>query len=68
MRDGGARAFFTYPDRTERELGEAGGGGRMCSSYRAEMVALQAATQYLLEHPAHIEDPIVICSDSKASM
>ena len=53
MRDGGARAFFTYPDRTDRKLREA--GGRMCSSYRAEMVALQAATQYLLEHPATLK-------------
>ena len=46
VQDGGAGALVIYPDGTSRELREA--AGRMCSSYRAEMVALRAATQYLL--------------------
>ena len=32
------------------------------------MVALKTAKQHLLEHPSFEEDPIIICSDSQASL
>ena len=66
VQDGGAGALIVFPDDTTHELREA--AGNICSSYRAEMVALRAATGYLLEHPAHAEDPIIICTDSQASL
>ena len=40
----------------------------LCSSYRAELMALRAALQHLLQHPAHEEDPVIFCTDSQAAL
>lgn len=32
------------------------------------MVALRAATEHILDHPAHTEDPVVFCTDSQAAL
>ena len=64
--DGGAGAFIEWPDGEQHELREP--AGRLCSSYRAEMVALHTAVNFLLEHPAHDDDPIIICTDSQSSL
>ena len=47
--DGGAGALIEWPDGEVHELRTP--AGHLCSSYRAEMVALQPALTYLLEHP-----------------
>ena len=44
------------------------GPSRLCSSYRAEMVALREALSYLLGHPAHTEGPLVVCTDSQSAL
>ncbi|KAF0304847.1 putative RNA-directed DNA polymerase from transposon BS [Amphibalanus amphitrite] len=64
--DGGAGAFIERPDGEVTELRIA--AGRLCSSYRAEMIALQAAADYLTDNPAHEEDPIIFCTDSMAAL
>ena len=66
VQDGGAGGHIEDPEGHNCEIKRA--AGRVCSSYRAEMVALQAAIEYLLEHPTHIDDPIVICSDSQTAL
>ena len=38
------------------------------ASYRAELMALRAALQHLLQHPAHEEDPVIFCTDSQAAL
>ena len=64
--NGGAGALIEFPDGETAELREA--AGRLCSSYRAEMVALRAALTHLRDHPAHDEDPVVLCTDSQAAL
>ncbi|XP_043207002.1 uncharacterized protein LOC122373221 [Amphibalanus amphitrite] len=64
--DGGAGAFIERPDGEVTKLRIA--AGRLCSSYRAEMIALQAAADYLTDNPAHEEDPIIFCTDSMAAL
>ena len=64
--NGGAGALIEFPDGETAELREA--TGRLCSSYRAEMVALRAALTHLREHPAHDEDSVVLCTDSQAAL
>lgn len=54
------------PDGEERALRVP--AGSLCSSFRAEMVALQAALALLAEHPTHTEDPIVVCTDSQSAL
>ncbi|KAF0297635.1 hypothetical protein FJT64_004847 [Amphibalanus amphitrite] len=61
--NGGAGALIVWPDDETAEIRTP--AGRICSSYRAEMIALRAALNHLLEHPAHTEDPVVICTDSQ---
>ena len=52
-----------------RVLGiEVAGVSELCSSFRAELIALQAALKHLLEFPAHEEDPIVVCTDSRSAL
>ena len=41
--------------------------GRLSSSYRAEMVALQSALAQLISSPALDDDPVVICTDSQSA-
>lgn len=63
---GGAGALIVFPDDEAVELREA--AGNLCSSFRAEMVALRAALKYLRDHPAYTDDPIVLCTDSQAAL
>ncbi|XP_043211169.1 uncharacterized protein LOC122375739 [Amphibalanus amphitrite] len=63
---GGAGALIVYPDDETVELREA--AGSLCSSFRAELVALRAALRHLHEHPVHTGDPIVLCTDSQAAL
>ena len=64
--DGGAGAFIERPDGAEHEVRTP--AGRLCSSYRAEMVALQSALAYMMDNPAHDEYPIVVCTDSQFAL
>ncbi|KAF0299698.1 Exportin-4 [Amphibalanus amphitrite] len=63
---GGAGALIVYPDDETVELRKA--AGSLCSSFRAELVALREALRHLHEHPAHTGDPIVLCTDSQAAL
>ena len=63
---GGAGALIVLPDDTTRELTAA--AGSLCSSYRAEMVALSLALADLRAHPEHVDDPVVICTDSQSAL
>ena len=64
--DGGAGALISYPDDTTEELRTP--AGRLCSSFRAELVALHSAATFLMEHPLHPSDPIVFCTDSLSAL
>ena len=64
--NGGPEALIEWPDGETQELRAP--AGRMCSSFRAELVAVRTALQHLLEHPAHTEDPVVLCTDSQADL
>ena len=64
--NGGAGVLIEWPDDTSQELRAPAGG--LCSSYRAELMALRAALQHLLQHPAHEEDPVIFCTDSQATL
>jgi len=64
--NGGAGALIEWPDGEHHELRAP--AGKLCSSYRAELVALRTALTYLREHPAHTEDPIVVCTDSQSAL
>ena len=64
--DGGAGAWIEWPDGEHQELRAP--AGRLCSSYRAELIALREAFTYLIDHPAHTEDPLVVCTDSQAAL
>ena len=64
--NGGAGALIVWPDGEEVVIRSP--AGRLCSSYRAEMVALDAALSHLLEDPSHPEDPIVVCTDSQSAL
>jgi ribonuclease HI len=64
--DGGAGGFIAWPDGATHELRAP--AGRLCSSFRAEMVALRETLTYIHNHPAHEEDPIIICTDSQAAL
>ncbi|KAF0300621.1 hypothetical protein FJT64_003287 [Amphibalanus amphitrite] len=64
--NGGAGALIVWPDGEERSVRAP--AGRLCSSFRAEMVALQTALSFLLENPLHADDPVVICTDSQSAL
>ena len=66
MLNGGAGVLIEWPDDTSQELRAPAGG--LCSSYRAELMAIRAALQHLLQHPAHEEDPVIFCTDSQAAL
>ena len=42
--------------------------GRHCSSYRAEMLVLASGLEHLLDNPRDRDAPIVICTNSMASL
>ena len=64
--DGGAGVFIERPDGAEHEIRTP--AGRLCSSFRAETVALQAALSHLRDNPEHEDDPIVVCTDSQSAL
>ena len=66
MLNGGAGVYIERQDGEEHELRRP--AGRICSSFGAEMIALRAAPQFLLDNPAHTEDPVVVCTDSQSAL
>ena len=64
--NGGAGAFMDRSDGEEHELRRT--AGRICSCFRAEMIALRKALQFLLDNPAHTEDHVVVCTDSQSAL
>ena len=64
--DGGAGALIVWPDGEEQEISAPAGG--LCSSYRAELVALREAVGHLRDKPTHTTLPIVVCTDSQAAL
>ena len=64
--NGGADALIEWPDGGELEVRTP--AGSICSSFRAEMLALLSALSHLRENPAHVEDPIVVCTDSHSAL
>ena len=64
--NGGAGALIEWPDGVEREVRAPAGG--LCSSFRAEMVALRSALESLLESPRTTEEPLIICTDSQSAL
>ena len=63
---GGAGALIVYPDDDRHELRTP--AGAWCSSFRAEMTALRAALDHLLETPRDTTDPVVFCTDSQSAL
>ncbi|XP_043220268.1 uncharacterized protein LOC122380836 [Amphibalanus amphitrite] len=66
VRSGGGGAFVEWPDGATDELRVP--AGQLCSSFRAEMVALRAALNHLCDHPHQPSAPITICSDSQSAL
>ncbi|XP_043206739.1 uncharacterized protein LOC122373061, partial [Amphibalanus amphitrite] len=64
--DGGAGGYIEWPDGESHELRAP--AGKLCSSYRAEMVALRETLNYIGNHTDHEEDPIILCTDSQAAL
>ena len=62
--DGGADVFIEDPDAETHILREP--AGRLCTSFRAEMVTLRAALLHLVDHP--IREPTVICTYSQSAL
>ncbi|KAF0298223.1 Dedicator of cytokinesis protein 7 [Amphibalanus amphitrite] len=42
--------------------------GTLCSSFRAEMVALQVTLDHILEHQRDAPEPVIICTDSLSAL
>lgn len=53
----GSWVFIESPDGAQHELRRP--AGSLCSSFQAEMVALQTACVFLLDHSVHTEDPVI---------
>ena len=69
VQDGGAGALIKWPDGGSQEITVP--AGALCSSYRAEMVALREALGYLRDHPAHTDtdtETLIVCTDSQAAL
>ena len=66
MANGGAGASIICPNGEEDEIRTP--AGRLSSSYRSEMAALQSALAQLLSSPALDEDPVIICTDSQSAL
>ena len=64
--NGGGGALITTPDGEEREIRVA--AGQLCSSTRAELVALLAALDAVAELPGRRDLPVVACLDSRAAL
>ena len=66
VKNGGSGALIEWPDGTSAEVRAP--AGSVCSSYRAELIALRAAIDHLLKNPAHEQDPVIFCTDSQAAL
>ena len=64
--DGGAGALIISPNDDRHELRLP--VGALCSSFRAEMTALRAALDHLLDHPGDTEDPVVCFTASTSAL
>ncbi|KAF0306028.1 DLST component of 2-OG dehydrogenase complex, mitochondrial [Amphibalanus amphitrite] len=49
-------------------IGALPAAGTLCSSFRAEMVALQVTLDHILEHQRDAPEPVVICTDSLSAI
>lgn len=67
VRNGGAGAVVEWPDGAIDELRLP--AGQLCSSFRAEMVALRSALDHLRNHPQlDPQLPIIFCTDSQSAL
>ena len=64
--NGGAGVFIEDPDGQQHLLTVP--AGNVCSSYRAEMVALREALKFLLDRQTLPPELIVICTDSQSAL
>ena len=67
VKNGGAGSVIVWPDGEEEEELKTP-AGRHCFLYRAEMLALASRLERLLDNPLDHDTPIVICTDSTASL
>ncbi|KAF0290474.1 hypothetical protein FJT64_001225 [Amphibalanus amphitrite] len=63
---GGAGAVLVWPDEEAEELRAP--AGQLCSSYRAEMVALVTGLETLTQKDRDQDLPIVVCTDSLSAV
>ncbi|KAF0312086.1 putative RNA-directed DNA polymerase from transposon BS [Amphibalanus amphitrite] len=49
-------------------IGALPAAGTLCSSFRAEMVALQVTLDHILEHQRDAPEPVIICTDSLSAL
>ncbi|KAF0311140.1 putative RNA-directed DNA polymerase from transposon BS [Amphibalanus amphitrite] len=63
---GGAGAVLVWPDEETEELRVP--AGQLCSSYRAEMVALVTGLETLTQRDRDQDLPIVVCTDSLSAV
>ena len=66
VKHGGSGAVTIWPDGEEEELKVP--AGRHCSSYRGEMLVLTTGLEHLLDILRDCDTPIVIYTDSTASL
>ena len=65
--NGGAGALVIRPEGEEAELRVP--AGSLCSSFRAEMFALDAALKHMSKHLEDDPgDPVVVCTDSRSAL
>ena len=58
--------MIIWPDGEEEELKTP--AGRHHSSYRAVMLAMASGLDHMLNSPREGDDPVLICTDSMASL
>ncbi|KAF0312570.1 putative RNA-directed DNA polymerase from transposon BS [Amphibalanus amphitrite] len=63
---GGAGALVVHADDDRTELKRP--AGALCSSFRAEMLAIAMTLEHLATHPRDGTLPIIICTDSQSAL
>ena len=63
---GGAGALIIGADDDRAELRRP--AGTLCSSFRAEMVALQMTLDHILDQHRDTAEPVIICTDSMSAV
>ena len=66
MTRGGSGAVIVWPNDETEELRAP--AGQLCSSFRAEMLALVTGLEALTERDVEGDLPIIICSDSMSAL